>query len=312
VKALFITTTTNETCKHYESFLSLPGSEVELYVYRNGKPKGSREPFITGDALDSEIYAAAKAYAPHIIVYIGACGGNVPSIALFKRLATQIAPIVHFCSDASDDPWWPWLLEYEKARCFNVQVALDGSKNWPLNGSGLSALTVVDPGFFKNGGRRHTERTMPFGFAGNVTGGRNSLIKQLMATGLNVRVRDTGPTSYPGFAEYLCQCKVTVNFPWTGSGRHMHVKGRVLESAFAGVLLLEQRAAPTKEWFTPGVDYIEYDDAASAKKLADHYAAHPEESQPIADSLARRVRAEHGPVQFWGRVFKRIGLEAPA
>lgn len=311
MKAFFITTTTNETCKHYESFLSL-GHEVQLYIYKNGRAKFSKVPLIEGAALDAEVYAAAKAYAPNIIVYIGACGGNTPSIPLFKRLNAEVAPVVHFCSDAEDDPWWPLLVEYDKAGCFALQVSLDGSPSWPLRESQLTALTVVDPAFFEDATIPHAARSILFGFAGNVSGGRSTIIKELQRLGLNVRVRDTGPTSYPDFAKYLGQCRMTVNFPWTGSGRHLHVKGRVIEAGYAGVLLLERGDSPTKNFFTPGVDYIEYKDAAHVRSLVDHYAARPEESQEIAERLRAKVAAEHCAEKFWGRILDRVGLAVVA
>jgi len=305
MKAFFITTTTNETHKHHESFASLPGNEVKCYVYVHAQRRGVP---VNGARLDAEIYAAAQAYAPDLIVYIGACGGNVPSVSLFQRLRKDVAPTVHFCSDASDAPWWPLLTAYEKARCFSLQVALDGSDNWPMRDSQLTALTVVEPAFFKNAQTRHSERPMIFGFAGNAGGRRANSVKQLIASGLNVRQRDGREDSYKEFADFLCKCRITINFPDTGSGRYMHVKGRVIEAGYCGVLLLERRNSPTKNWFTPGVDYVEYDDINHAKTLVAYYADHPEEAQAISDRLRARVTSEHGPTVFWGRVFDRLGF----
>jgi len=163
VRAFFITTSTNETHKHHESFASIPGNEIGCYVYNYRlKPKAE---LVAG--LDAEVYAAAKAFSPDLIVYIGACGGNTPSIEGFKRLR-EIAPTVHFCSDAADDPWWPWLLAYDKAGSFDLQVALDGTHDWPLANTQLTALTVVDPARFPppmpheaRGTKQHESRAIP-------------------------------------------------------------------------------------------------------------------------------------------------------
>ena len=140
MKAFFIITRTNEMHKHYESFACL-GHEYTTYVYSH--PKGVQG-WPQGEKLDADVTAAAKAANPDLIVYIGACQSNTPSIQCFKNLKEQVAPTVHFCSDAEDAPWWPELIAYDKAGCFSVQVALDGSSSWPLKDTQLTELTPID------------------------------------------------------------------------------------------------------------------------------------------------------------------------
>jgi hypothetical protein len=55
---------------------------------------------------------------------------------------------------------------------------------------------------------------------------------------------------------------MVINSAITGSTKHMHVKGRVLESAFAGCALMEMAGAPTKEWFPEQLFLIHDGDAA--------------------------------------------------
>lgn len=310
MKGFFITTTTNETHKHHESFACI-GHQVGCYIYNHARNPGASA---SGAQLDSEILAAAKAFAPDVIVYIGACGGNTPSPASFERLKNEVAPTVHFCSDAADDPWWPLLVEYDKARCFSLQVALDGTKNWPLADTQLTALTVVDHERFPFTPTPHAERPIIFGFAGNYGGNsknraidpRRQMIDSMVPFGLQCRPRDAGSNTYPDYVDYLCRCRIVVNFPQTGTRRFLHVKGRVIEAALAGALLLEQLSSPTHDWFEPGVDYLEYRGVKDARKIVEHYAARPDESQEIAERLRKKVRDFHGPKDFWRRIFERI------
>lgn len=306
MKAFFITSMTNETYKHHESFAGLPGNEIACYVYSARGEKG----YATGAALDAEIYAAAKQYGPDLIVYIGAAIGNKPSAELFRKLRDEIAPTVHFCSDAADDPWWPLLIEYDNLSAFDVQVSLDGNKNWPLAKTQITALTVVASDSFPATPKPHAERPIPFGFAGNCgdkrSGGRWSQIEPMIAMGLQCRARDGATDSYPAFVEFLGRCRLVVNFPQCGSRRHMHVKGRVIETGLAGALLLEQRGAPTSDWFVPDADYLEYGSTDEIREIVKHYANRPAESQAIAERLRTKVLVRHGPVAFWKRILDRI------
>lgn len=302
MKAFFITSGTNETHKHHESFACLPDNEVRCYQYHY--KKNSSTP--SGDVLDSEIYKAAGTYDPDLIVYVGAVSGNIPSQGLFLRLKNEIAPTVHLCSDAADEPWWPLLKQYDAAHCFSVQVALDGSKLWPLAETQVTALTVLDNSRFPLPLAPHCERSVVLGFAGNMGGTRTAKIDEMRRFGLQLRLRDKRPDGYDSFVEFMCRCRMTVNFPQTGSGRCKHVKGRVIESALSGVLLFEESGSPASEWFEPGLDYIEFNKPSHVRTLAEYYQRRPDESQVIAERLARKVRRDHGPLEFWSRIFERI------
>jgi hypothetical protein len=316
VKAFFIETTTNEVPNHRESFATLPGNEAIAYTYMHiAREKG----WAKGPALDEEIWRAALEYGPDIIVYIGACGGNTPSPYLFERLRAHVAPTVHLCSDAGDDPWWPLLIEYERANSFSLQVALDGARNWPLADSQLTALTVINTSRFPSTIKPHSEREVVFGFAGNVThrnpkmahpsGSRFSMVEKLAEAGLQYRRREVGNNTYQGFVDFMVNCRMVINFPRTGTGRFMHVKGRVIETGLAGGLLLERRGSPTGTWFQRGVDFLEYETLGDACEIVKFFRDCPEATQAMGARLRAKVLSEHRPEKFWGRIFDRIGVK---
>lgn len=323
MKALFVTSATNETIKYAESFSCMPGHETRSVRYTNRKPR--KGGVVEKGLLDAEVYQAALDYQPDLIVYIGSRWGEIVAIETLQNLNRNVAPTVHLCSDAADHPWWDLLEEYEAKSCFALQVAIDGNKRWPLHAHprGLTALTPFDPARYPLS-KPHAERPVVFGYGGNLGGGpskdrkhpaskRRLIIEECIAGGLKVRERvDEGTSqytvSYAEYAEYLRNCRLMLNIPFSGTQEHMQVKGRVVEAGMAGCVLLEHRGAPTSDWFTPGEDYLEYDSAAHAVQIAKQLADKPDLSQAIGSRLRAKVLAEHGPLPFWSRVLERIGL----
>ena len=323
MKALFVTSATNETIKYAESFACMPGCETKSVRYTNRKPR--KGGLVEQGLLDAEVYQAALDYQPDFIVYIGSRWGEIVAIETLQNLNRNVAPAVHLCSDAADHPWWDLLEEYEAKGCFSLQVAIDGNKHWPLHGKprGLTALTPFDPARFGEP-KPHAERPILFGYGGNMGGGpsvdknrpaskRREILDACIVGGLKVRERvDEGTSQYTGsyqeYTDYLGGCRIVLNIPFSGTQEHMQVKGRVVEAGMAGCVLLDYRGAPTADWFTPGEDYLEYDDPAHALAVVKQLADKPDLSQTIAWRMRAKVLAEHGPDKFWGRILERIGL----
>jgi len=312
MRALFIITRTNEMHKHYESFSCL-GHEIKTYVFSH-----IRQPvagFAQGDKLDAEIYKAANEYKPDLIVYVGACNGNIPSSKLFAKIKAEVCPTVLFCSDAADTPWWDILKVYEEAGSFTLQVALDGNKEWPFHDKHLTALTPIDPARFPNPPIPHKDRKVHFGFAGNINGfamidgekrGRRPLIAEMIQFGLEYRDRDREEVvdSYQKAADFMSQVCMIPNFPSTGSHMRMHVKGRVIEAGLAGCMLMERKNSPTHDWFEPGIDYVEWQEPDDVRQMIERIT--PEESQIFGWRLREKVMVNHSAEKFWQRILNRI------
>lgn len=310
MKGLFVTSATNETIKYGESFQYL-GHEIETAKYTNrvGKPGQG-----TTGIGDEEILRRTTEYQPDLIVYIGSRWGDLLSIPALKSLR-EIAPTVHICSDAADDPWWDLLIEYDKAGAFDLQVAIDGNKEWPLHATQLTCLTPFRPDQYPAVLTPHIERPFVWGYGGNPGGNgskRKAMMDALIAMGLKIRLRDPALGTHQAYIDFMCQCRIIVNFPHTGTQNYMHVKGRVVEAGVTGALLLDERGSPTRDWFTPGVDYLEYSTADEAKAIVDRLANRPEESQAIGWRMRCRVLKEHGPEQFWSRILERVNLKVAA
>lgn len=318
MKTLFMSTSSNETDKYFETFRGLGWGDVDMLRYDI--------PGIT----DSGRYESIKASAPDFIVYIGSRWGIQPAVATLCKINYSIAPMVHLCSDAADPPWAELLREYHTKGAFTVQVAIDGTTNWPTSGANLTLLTPVDPAYFPNAQlfpedgrfenvllRNHDQRTTVCGWAGNGGSGGASLRSNLLAYLLEqrligLRIRSNLPFTYESYCEYLTGCRIALNIAHSGTEAVMHVKGRVIEAALAGALLLENKGAPTSDWFEPGVDYLEYSDHADCARIIRLMSDKPYVTWPMALSMRKKVLARHGPLAFWTTILERIGMKVPS
>lgn len=114
-----------------------------------------------GQSKDDEILEVAREMSPDVIFYIGANeGSGIPVVETFLALR-DLAPLINLCCDAGDWPWHNPLRHYEEAGCFDLQVALDGSRDAPVD---LATVTPVDPSPYAQSG----PRTVRCGFSGGV------------------------------------------------------------------------------------------------------------------------------------------------
>lgn len=301
MKTLFLSTSTNETDKYKEGLTSLQAGEVHTILYDT-------------PISDTELFRAAKELQPDLIVYIGSRWGKMPATSTLAQLNSKVAPAVHLCSDAADQPWWDLLMEYHYQGSFAVQVAIDGNRKWPLADTQLTLLTPVLPSDFPDGNRPHADRTAVCVYAGN-TGGTGSQRRLILSDLLqfkliNLRVRSDLPFTYESYCEYLSGARMSLNVSFAAMEMAKQVKGRVLESGLAGACLLELQGSPTSEWFTAGHDYLEYTQTSDVRNHIERMKREPGMTQEIGFRLRKRVLEEHSPKQFWSTIFKRLGFTA--
>ncbi len=299
MRSLVMITGTNEVTKYAES--------LEMFG-----PVSTLQYDLTG-RYDQVLFDKAKEAAPDFIAYIGSRWGHQPSISTLARIKEKIAPMVHICSDAADNPWWDLLREYHQCGAFSVQIAIDGSKHWPCSEANLTLLTPVDPALFGEP-LPHLERAISFGYAGNAGGGPTSqrtvlLCELLRQRVLDFRCRSNLPHTYEAYCDYLGKCRISLNIAYTGTESTTHVKGRVIESGLAGCCVLETKGSPVSKWFVPGVDYLEYASADEAVEIMRELIDLPEVTQEMGLSLRAKVLAEHAPAKFWQRIFERVGVK---
>lgn len=284
--------------------------------------------------MDDQMIATARDMAPDLILYTSAWEGDFVPLNSTLCALNEIAPTVHFCYDGSDPPWWPQMQQFEKDGCFRLTVNIDGGHVWPGGKdwrydrwntgpiqaasplppikNGLTLLTPLDPRAFDGVQVPFNVRPFSVGYAGNAGGWiRNALVQRLQheLKGLFAfKQRDDNLGSYNHYCTFLRHCRVSISVPFTGSNATYHVKGRVLESGYAGACLLEWKNDATRAWFTPRFDFEEYESVEECCEMAQWLSGHPRRCEEIATNLHRRVTTEHSPKAFWSAVFSKLGL----
>jgi hypothetical protein len=295
MKVLALVTYTD--CENkYRSLQSL-GHEVIVEQYDN-RPHNRH----------AELIEMAKSVAPDFILYIGAIeqyhGRPCPQPDILRAI-NQVSPMIHMCDDAADKPWWPSLEQYDREKCFTIQVAIDGVLDTPISSfnNGMTLLTPIDFRPFKP--KPWNDRTIKTGMVGGMGyGPRQQGTEALQKRGvLDFRQGPIG-RSYDEMAQIMCDTKITYNYGMKGSCEGFHVKGRVIEAGFAGCCLLETKDSPASKWFKPGIDYLEYENADDAAWIITNTA--DSSLQFMAHTFHNRVVKEHHPQVFWNKILEKI------
>ncbi len=302
-RALFVTTTSNE-------------AYVVVGAWRNSMgPVGHITFNIRSPPNDDAILACARGYKPNIIIYAGGnFGEGLPSVETLKALR-QVAPSVHYQGDLEDDSWRPTLELYRENECFDLCVAQTGV-HAPL--TDYATLTAIDPAPYNR--RPLGVRKYRCGFPGNyVDRERCDYLKRRFGTEdprsrvlhslgdivtLHKREVD-GP--YGHYVQFLHKTQLLLNTSWTGSGLHHHVKGRVVEGAFAGCALLEMSESPTKEWF-PETSFFTYGSVGEAEDIIRNTPL--KEMKRRASIFSAHARKHYTPEKIYGEMLRRLGISA--
>ena len=290
MKALFITTQTNDTHNHidaWDSVSEIPAKRV-YFNYQSGLG--------TDDYIRNKVKGAGEI---DVIFYIGAWrGGGIPNFETFRELR-KIAPLISMISDAADRPWHGPIEEYREEECFDLQVGIDGDHQSPVD---LVTLTPVDSRIFDS--VKGVEKDIRCGFSGNVGGKRSQI---LAAVGGRCLLRIRGD-DYLDHVRFLKRCRMVLNVAYTGSGERYHVKGRVTETGYAGAVLLEPMGSPTSNWF-PSSSYLQYKNTEHLIELIENIS-----SEKIASSAAqfsKIVREKFNASAIYGGMLEAINVVNP-
>lgn len=288
------------------------GTIVDAWNRAAGYEFGHVSFVLRGAPNDEEILREARAYAPDVIFYVGAAGGEgLPSIETLRELR-RMGPTVNLGWDFADPPWYPLLDAYHEAECFDLMVALDGVKAPHVN---MATVTPINPAYYDG---PEVERTTRCGFTGNIPSREYmDIVRKLHGTGeqradllhplgdlVMIRQRDvTSP--YEDYVDFLRHCKLAINTSMTGSGATHHVKGRVIEIPLAGAALLEMAESPTSHWL-PENSYFKYKDMDEAAWLI--RTLEDGEIAMRARKAAKYVRSRYHPSMIYKAILSRLGL----
>lgn len=287
--ALFLTTPTVDCENHVRAWNSMASVPAKHVTFRPDKIRN-----------DLFLVDTARALQPDVIFYIGTCRSLGTPVPGTFRMLRDIAPAINLVSDAADAPWHPVLARYRDKEAFDLQVAIDGARGDIAVDH--TTLTPVDAGAF------HVEgKGIRCGFAGSfgTKDRRGKLIGPLVESGDITR----GPKgAYEDHARFLGRCAMTINTPFTGSGKGMHVKGRVLEAGWAKCALLEMKGSPARDWF-PKAALIEYEDETDARELIRGLS--DERIAEAAEVLSECVRQRYTAAHIYGEILDLVDRPVP-
>ncbi len=293
MKALFITPLNHESYLIVESWNSFNDPAIHRTFDVWGKPD------------DKGILQTAKDTKPDIIFYVGAnAASGLPEHSTLKALRT-IAPSVHLCWDATDAPWHVTLAAYKKDECFNLQVAMDGGVDSPVD---MATLTPIDQRPYKQHVLGRYRRCAFAGqnagcaVRGNYQHPRWHVLTPLVKCKL-VEYRERTDGSYSDYAAYLKSCKMLLNISHTGSGHAHHVKVRVAEAGMAGCALLEMREDPTRNWVPEECLFI-YDNVDDATSIIQSVTE--EQIRNKAALLSAYIRSFYSPKAIYKSILVRL------
>ncbi len=252
-----------------------------------------------GNPVDVKLINNVRKVNPKVIFYVGASVASaVPRLKTFKFLRT-IAPLINICHDAFDPSWFETLLIWRDY--FDLQVSIDGGSETP--GIDMGTLTPFSPLPYKG---KDIKRDITCGFAGQNSGPghpRRDWLDPLVDKKLiSHRPRDT--ETYEDYANFLLRCRMVINFSQSGNNVH-HVKGRVIETALAGGVLLEMDEAPTRNWIPEDYIYF-YKDLDEAAEIIKGKAF--SEWEEKAMGYQSYVKEHYNPEKIYGEMLERIGL----
>lgn len=295
MKAFFYTTNTVDCFNHVRAWNSFSAEPAYHYTFSLTKLRN-----------DGPAVQKCLEYQPDVIFYIGPVHApGMPKHDGLRQLR-KIAPSIHLCSDATDKPWHKLLKFYKEKECFDLQVAIDGALDAPVD---LSVLTPVDISVFSD----RPEKDIRCGFSGGFlplhlpADPRDK--RRAIITNVPIALRNRLPQDgYEEHGEFLVRCKMLWNASWTGSGERHHMKGRVVEAGWASCALLEHIDSPIGEWFPDGC-WLPWRTVDDLNRIV--CGIRDEEITLVATNLHGQVSERYRPEQIYGEMLSKIGLDTP-
>jgi glycosyltransferase involved in cell wall biosynthesis len=113
--------------------------------------------------------------------------------------------------------------------------------------------------------------------------------------------------SHEAYAKLIRASKIGINFCKNPMGTgYEQTKGRVFHVIASKSLLLEEKNSSTPDFFTPGLDYIEFENIDDLVNKIDYYLINEDERINIAERAYRKFAKYYTPDHFWDRLMSKI------
>lgn len=113
--------------------------------------------------------------------------------------------------------------------------------------------------------------------------------------------------SFEKYASYIRRSKIGINFSGNPSNfQYSQLKGRVFEIIGSRSLLLEEKNLSTRDFFTPGIDYVEFENILDLIEKIDYYRRNEGERLKIAESGYNKFKKNWTAAKFWQKVMEKL------
>lgn len=278
-----------------------PKIDFELYKFDDGK---EAQYHYSGE-VDHNILRKVQQYKPDVVIYSGPAEGNcLPMNSTFEEIRKNAKTVCLVC-DGGCPNWHPLLDVYKRENIFDLVINIDGNHDWPKRSNDLTFWGLIDPSYYA----KASKKDIDLGFAGgNGSKHRRDALEKLKRYGLVVPARSEQWGTYQEYADFMLRCRMVVNFPETGSGKAMHLKYRIIESGLAKCCVFEKSNPVTKRYFTPGEDYVEYEDLDDLEEKIKKALTNPDDVENKAIALKVKVERKYLPVRAWQEVFNSLKM----
>jgi hypothetical protein len=106
---------------------------------------------------------------------------------------------------------------------------------------------------------------------------------------------------YTSYAKMLSSARTIVNFRADRTNGRAAMKGRVFEALMAGAVLLEQENGWTRQWLTPGEDYLEWSTPTDIDIHLKGLRTNPDYAAKLLSNAAMKAR-EYSAKNCWDQI----------
>lgn len=260
---------------------------------------------------DSKFVAMAAQVRPDLIVLCNFNPTNkrYPSIDLLAAVRSKLqVPILMMWPDTTSEG----AVELAKrmSGVSDLNVMLDSNHlahRFPNSNKYLRLWTTLDMSVFHPGEEPRDIEVSFLGTTGGFRGVRQSYLDHLTLEGapLHKSGGQDGPMALEDYASVLRRSKMSINFSHSVGETHQ-MKGRVFEVMFSGAMLLESANAETSQYFTPMVDYVEFDSKEDLLEKTNYYLAHESEREEIAQNGFLKATTQYNYQTFWDNILNKL------
>lgn len=252
---------------------------------------------------------AVRKFRPDWTLYIGGIPHMHPLPVPRDDILSQIgamAPLVHFCCDGVEPPWWDVLEGHYRNGRFALQVNLDGVRTGPIGARGMTCVAPFNMESWPIVPWQNRKNWC--GFSGHVHGNRYGIVEWLRQRNMITIREHAEGSNYADYKSFALDSRLMLNFCRTAMETGDHITGRPTEAAASQSLLIETEGSPLEAWFDKPFPWLRYGSAEDVATQIQWAKDNTERARTMARRFRKIMIQEHSPAVLYSQVMERIGF----